>query len=594
MLLITIFTSCIITTSTAAFCNNGASRTYQQQTTRIYSAPPRTRRQENDNNNNNSNNNDNENLNVFTKKSNESSFWYNVPNKEPLPQEEVIPYQSKLDDNGPLPYGSYKLLGKEEYESKRTCVLSVAFDFWNNNNNRGVGTSTSTSTSDQSSSSSSVIDSSHVLQNVHKLIDSGLTSFQLYNPIPPNNNNNNNSRQIMTMEPTKKQTFTEQNIYHKIIQETPTSILNQQCTFSTRIQIPSPSIIGSYENNYEDSSSSSSFVFKESLVRQHVGQSIMNMYGHANGCLDSVQVNFQYDNDNKSSNSSNNNDRNSNNNGNNSNMSPYTFDVLSVLQDMQREGLIRSISGLNFPSYAIDEVEKHGFELDYNQLTSNLLDPTRYTKDIQYANSNNYNNNNTKKKKNVVLSGALAGGLLTNRYSNIPRSYLNKYGEPMNGYMSPSELWHYKHSCSQSWAPYTRQRNLDRNRNNRSRFSSSRNTNTNTWQMFEKEVMKTLEGIAYKHQVSIASVILRWSIQLEQVGSVVVGSSFNTKYDADDRLYTRPRELRQVFSFMLDEEDMDQLWDVSGSDKVEHGGWGGMGEGDDMGQIDFSNTKLWL
>jgi len=504
-----------------------------------------------------------------------SSFWYNVPNKPPLSQEEAIPYQSKLDTAGQLPYGAYKLLGREEYESKRTCILSVALDFWSGRN-----------ADDNNNASTSSINTDQVIKNVHQLIDSGFTSFQLYNTKPlltklssPVNSMSSSSYNPRTMDPSSKQIFTEQ-IYQQIIKQTPVSVVNQ-CSFATRINIPPLKKVASYYNNYNDNndSASSSSIFSQRTVREHVFQSIMNMYGNTNGCLDNIQLNFERDllyiNDKGNS---------ENIGGSYMNfqqqqqeqqprLSPYTFDILDVLNDMQREGYIRSITGLNFPSYSLEEIERNGFELDYNQITCNLLDPTSYTRDFL---------NQSKKEKRTVLSGALAGGLLTNRYSNVPNSYLNRSGEPVSSFMSKSELWHYNNSLIKSWGPYHR------------RERGSRRGDESTWQMFQSNAMKTMEDIAYKHHVSIASVILRWSIQLENVGSVVVGSSLNTNFDDDDRPYTRPNDLRKVFSFILDEEDMERLWNVAGGDKTEHNGMGDDNNFGGIDQIDFGNTKLWL
>lgn len=74
--------------------------------------------------------------------------------------------------------------------------------------------------------------------------------------------------------------------------------------------------------------------------------------------------------------------------------------------------------------------------------------------------------------------------------------------------------------------------------------------------------METLEDVALKHRVSLASVALRWALQLDHVASVVVACEVGES--SDDRPFDRPRQLRQVFRFELDEEDMERLWDASG------------------------------
>ncbi len=466
------------------------------------------------------------------KKSDNSSFWYSIEQSKPLTQEEVTPYQSKLDRSGDLPFGSYRLLGKEEYGAKRTCVLTIGLDFWNSYHNLGHERRVE-------------IDTDQVLQNVHHLIDSGFKSFQL------NECDDFQLNQLNKVEPSRKQAFIEQNIYHQLIKQTPRSVLNE-CSLSTRMNVPPSFPIGG--SNGKHNKNESEFIFRESDVRQQIGQSILNMYGNTDGYLDSVQINFQPSHDNHG----------------NQVFSPYTFDTLYVLQEMQREGLIRSINGLNFPHHAIDEIEQNGFALDYNQVMGNLLDPSQYTNFVQ-------NQSTTQ----LVVNGVLGGGLLTNKFSNVPNASLNRLGEPIDGYMTSSELWHYKKSLNKVWVPAQRGRNM-----------SSTRHRSNGWHLFQSKMMQSLQKIAYKHQVSIASVVTRWSMQLDQVGSVVVGSSLNTKYDNDGHPFTRPNDLREAFSFELDEDDMDKLWEISGSSRVQPAG----SNMDDFGgdDIDFSNTKLWL
>lgn len=458
-------------------------------------------------------------------KSNESNFWYSVKNKSSTRQEDVIPYQPILDDDGPLPFGSYKQLGNREYQSKRICALSIALDFWNSRLN-----------------SDTEMDMSSVIQNVHTLIDSGFTSFQLFND---DHRISTSSIANINMEPSWKQTFIEQNVYHKVVKETPTSVLNE-CNLSTRISVPKLIREGNYQSNYI--SDETVFAFREGAVRQNIGQSIKNIFGQANGCLDSVQVTYQYD--------------------DKYNISPYTFDILSVLIDMQKEGLIRSINGLNFPSSAILELEKNGFDLDYNQITSNLLESSNYIDHLRHMNLyQNYN-------RPVLVSSPLAGGLLTNRFANIPSSFLNRKGSPVDNYFYPSEKSSFNNLFVQSWIPKHTRKND--------------NQINHPWNIFTKEIMRVLEDIALKHQVSLATVVLRWSMQLDHVSSVVIGSSLNTKLGNNDHLFTRQKDLRQVFALHLDEEDMTRLFEIFFSCDQEIHGF----TEEDI--IDFDNTNLWL
>ena len=454
-------------------------------------------------------------------KSEQSSFWYTVE-KNQIPQDDFIPHESNLDYNGPLPFGSYRTIGNLGNDAKPTCLTSIALDFWNTISSRQGDVSE--------------IDTSTVVNNVHQFIDSGFTTFQLYNP----NEESSSSEGILV--PTSKQIFTEKSIYHDIIQETPSSVVNQ-CNLSTRINVPPLKPVSNYSTNYQ--SDDLSFIYKDSLVREYIGQSIKNIYGQANGCIDVVQVNYE---ENKQR-----------------DMSPYTFDVLNVLTDMQREGLIGSISGLNFPSNAMDEIESAGFSLDYNQFSCNLLDPSKYV-DHKKSTTKRIG---TGSKRRFSVSSPLAGGLLTNRYSQFPKELLTRGGGPSQKDMSPSELWHYKNTLSKKWIPKV-----------------SPNTKASTqWQLYSNTMMKALEDIAYKHQVSIASIAIRWSMQLDQINNVVVSSSLNSNCDDMDIPHTRHSDLRQTFGFFLDDEDLERLNDVSGLT---------IDDQDDEMDIDFNDSRLFL
>jgi diketogulonate reductase-like aldo/keto reductase len=76
--------------------------------------------------------------------------------------------------------------------------------------------------------------------------------------------------------------------------------------------------------------------------------------------------------------------------------------------------------------------------------------------------------------------------------------------------------------------------------------------------------MSVLGYISLKHGVTVASVALRWALQQELVTSVVPSC---TLYATDDRPFDRPAQLRQVFSFELDDEDLETLWAISGKEK---------------------------
>jgi aryl-alcohol dehydrogenase-like predicted oxidoreductase len=211
--------------------------------------------------------------------------------------------------------------------------------------------------------------------------------------------------------------------------------------------------------------------------------------------------------------------------------SPYYLDVLNELSELEREGYVRSVSGLNMPAPVLRLAHSNGFALESNQISRcNLLNPSTLKSDLHAT----CDDLGTK----LHLSSPLAGGLFTDRHFLETSARRRQCPYVPWEKLRPSEVWYAKHELS-SWAEGRAKRN------------------TFLWQLFQEGLMGTLSVIALKHDVSMASVALRWALQQDNMGSVVVGSSFNTPSE-------RSRSLRQVFTFELDEEDMYRLQNVAG------------------------------
>ena len=228
---------------------------------------------------------------------------------------------------------------------------------------------------------------------------------------------------------------------------------------------------------------------------------------------------------------------------------------------MQEEGFIRSISGVGLPPSLLSEAERCNFHVDTNQIQSNLLDPQVY---LEYAHQ--CSEINTR----MLCASPLAGGLLTDQYLQCER-------RPYQSLLSSSEM----RNVEQVLPVWARRRSM------------SNSSSGDIWGQFHGEMLKTIGDIAYKHQVSAASVALRWSLHLDNLGSVIVGSSVGVK-DEDERPFTRPRALREVFTFELDDEDMQRLWDVTGCNRLSGDVAGEDEFGGDGFVPDVSNRKLWL
>ena len=109
------------------------------------------------------------------------------------------------------------------------------------------------------------------------------------------------------------------------------------------------------------------------------------------------------------------------------------------------------------------------------------------------------------------------------------------------------------------------------------------------WQLFDRRLLKTINGISLKHRVSMASVALRWVLQQPCIGSAVVTTGVGR--------IDRSQSLREVFTFAFDDEDMALLEEayMGGSfptDKPLSSLEGEMLEGEDF--LNLSDRRLWL
>ena len=212
--------------------------------------------------------------------------------------------------------------------------------------------------------------------------------------------------------------------------------------------------------------------------------------------------------------------------------SPYLLDVLDSLEDLKREGLVRSVSSRNLPTGTIREARANDFQINSSQISCNILDPTAYTVEQKLMCSDLH--------MPLLAEGPLAGGLLSDRY--LPDIF-----EPVSSRLSPSSNRYLK-SVMPMW---------------NKRFSES--TQVKPWKRFHEDLLPTLSHIALKHRVSIATVCLRWVLQLNHVASTVVSCNlFNINAEDEGKTARRIKSYRDVFRFELDEEDMGQIWTLSG------------------------------
>mgnify|MGYP001976169012 CR=1 FL=1 len=428
----------------------------------------------------------------------------------------MIPCVPCLDSDGPLPFGAYRTYGRTELEPARTCLLTVALNFRSRRGSttmmsKSVGKNASSRRRPMSPLDAEGFEVDEAVRCMQKLIDSGFTSFQVADGDP-----------VEALYPSDDggigryplQEFTEEEVYHSLRRETPSSVL-RSCHFPTKVVVPPKDSIIPFGNG--------------SLVREEVGASLRRTGAD---CIDTVQVPYRQD-------------------------SPYHLDVLNVLSEMQREGIVRSVSGICLPPSILKEAEECGFHLDTSQVSCNLLDPGTYAESSALHSGIN---------TTTLCGSPLAGGLLTDKY-------LESTHPPPTAQLSSTER-----RAMIKLLPKWASRNADGR-------DGSKSGGGGNWERFHSKVLRTLGAISRKHQVSVAIVALRWSIRLDGVGSVAVGTRLGFGEEGGAPPFNKHKELRELFKFDLDEEDMARLWEATG--------WEINGMGDDF-VPDFSNEKLWL
>ena len=110
--------------------------------------------------------------------------------------------------------------------------------------------------------------------------------------------------------------------------------------------------------------------------------------------------------------------------------------------------------------------------------------------------------------------------------------------------------------------------------------------NIDKWKRY-RSIMDTLEDMALKYQVSVESISLRWLLQLDESNSISVGTKLGMDMTEEQggTPYSRQYNLRQVFTFDLEDDDMERLRQVSGFTSATPS---------KSDEIDFNNKALWI
>ncbi len=229
--------------------------------------------------------------------------------------------------------------------------------------------------------------------------------------------------------------------------------------------------------------------------------------------------------------------------------SPYHLDVLDSLLEMKREGLIRSISTQHFPPSLLRSALSCGFDIQSSGIVGNLMNTHNLRSDSELGILC------SEQELSRLISAPLGGGLFTDSISQLSKKRI----EALFG------------ACC--------------------RDKSNVISTTEKWANYQS-IKDTLHELSQKYEVSCESISLRWLLQMnEQAGdSVIIGSrlGMDLREQQGGSPYNRQNDLREVFTFALEDDDMELLGEISGqSSSPEFPPEGGH-------QIDFSNKSLWI
>lgn len=185
------------------------------------------------------------------------------------------------------------------------------------------------------------------------------------------------------------------------------------------------------------------------------------------------------------------------------------LDALKYMAELQQEGKIKHLALTNFDTEHLQIILEQGIKIVSNQVQFSLLDRRPEVKMIQLCEQNNVK---------LFTYGSVCGGFLSEKY-------LGK-SEPNPMTLETVSLRKYKNMID-AWGG---------------------------WSLFQ-ELLKVLDKIANKHQVSIPNVAVRYILDKPAVAGVIVGARLGIAEHIADNT--------QVFNLTLDREDIAEINSVS-------------------------------
>ena len=177
------------------------------------------------------------------------------------------------------------------------------------------------------------------------------------------------------------------------------------------------------------------------------------------------------------------------------------LDALRHLADLRDEGQIRHLALTNFDTERLRIIADDGIRVVSNQVQYSLIDRRPDARMAAFCGDH---------KITLLAYGTLLGGLLSEKYFGRP--------EPQRSELNTASLQKYKNMID-AWGG---------------------------WKLFQ-ELLTVVNGIAEKHQVSIANIGVRYVVDRPAVAGVIVGARLGIAQHLADNART--------FGFALDEAD---------------------------------------
>ncbi len=176
---------------------------------------------------------------------------------------------------------------------------------------------------------------------------------------------------------------------------------------------------------------------------------------------------------------------------------PAWLDCLFWLQDLKEEGLIGHLGLANFDTAHLRIALTSGIDIVSNQVSYSLIDQRARGGMADLCLEHGIK---------LLVTGTLAGGLLTERWMGAPRPELLDLTT-----WSEAKYWRYIQTAG-------------------------------GWDAFQ-HLLECLAGVGKKHKVSIANVACRYMLDLPAVGAVIIGARVGEREHIQDNL--------RVFEFSL-------------------------------------------